>query len=100
MNKLVEQFKNIWGSLTPTRRYMTLGILAVVLAGFTWIILSQTTTQWTTVASRMNPEDLKASGAALQEKNIPVRLKEDGSLQVHKSLFLGNRRVGVCFLLL
>jgi flagellar M-ring protein FliF len=82
MNKLVEQVKTIWANLTPGRRYVTLGLLVAVIIGFTWIILSQTTANWTTVASRMNAEDLKAAGEALQDKKIPVRLQEDGSLQV------------------
>jgi flagellar M-ring protein FliF len=82
MNELWEQLKGIWGNMTPTRRWTVGGILAIVVAGFVWVIASQAGTSWRTVAKAVNADDLKDGVTALEAKSIPVRLQENNILQV------------------
>ena len=85
MEKVLEQLRSIWGNLSPARRWTAIGTLVAVAAAFTWVIASNTGEQWQPLARGSNPEALKASVDALREQKIPVRLTDDGTVEVPKA---------------
>lgn len=82
MKKTLDQLKTVWAEMSPTRRWLTGGLLASVLVGFAVIIALQTRTDWADLGRGYTPEDQKAAVAALEAKKIPVRLRDGGIIQV------------------
>ena len=82
MNKVLDQFKTIWGNLSPARRYMAMGILALTIGGFAWLIASEAGGNWKQVARGTTPESVKQVVESLQAKQIPVRMGDDGTIEV------------------
>ncbi len=82
MDRLKEQILAVWGDMSPTRRWTTAGLLAAVVVGFGVLIASQTTVKWAPLGRGLTPEDLDHAVQALEEKRIPVRMREDEIIEV------------------
>ncbi len=82
MANFVEQIKTIWGDMSGSRRIVMMGSLVAIVAALSWVIASQSVTNWKTLGRGLTNEDLHAAKAALDEKNIPVRLTQAGTLEV------------------
>lgn len=80
--QLLAQLKTIWNDMSPARRGTTAALLGVVLIGFVWIIASQASTTWVDLGRTLSPDDLPAFVEALEAKQIPVRMKDGGVVQV------------------
>ncbi|MFT5430579.1 MAG: flagellar M-ring protein FliF [Myxococcota bacterium] len=78
----LDQFKTIWGGLSKGRRTLAIGILAVVMGGFAWLIASETSQNWKQVARGTSPESVKAVVESLRAQQIPVRMGDDGTIEV------------------
>jgi len=82
MAKVFEQIQGIWGDMSANRRLFLAASLVAVIAALSWVITTQGVTNWKTLGRGLTSEDLHAAKAALDEKNIPVRLTEAGTLEV------------------
>jgi flagellar M-ring protein FliF len=82
MANFIDQIKSIWSEMPRPRRYVMIGALSLVVVGLFWLITTQASTNWKQLGRGLNPEDLQGAVAALEEKKIPVRMREGGVVEV------------------
>ncbi|NLM55710.1 MAG: hypothetical protein GX195_12325 [Firmicutes bacterium] len=78
MNTVLTSFRDTWGKLSKP---MQIGAIILVLGVFAFLMLITlfSNVDYDVLFSNLQPEDAAAVVSALQERNIPYRLAENGT---------------------
>ena len=73
------QVQDGFTALSPSRKFMVLGIIAAVVAGFVVLMLWANRPDFQVIYSGLSPEDAGAIVAKLKERKVPFQLAANGT---------------------